>query len=228
MMSMTRRMALLTAAAALTGVVVACSGSTAMAPQQGTVKLQLTDAPFSTDSVLSANVYVVRVDARVAAADSAAADSVTADTGSTTDTSTTKDTSTTNDSTLANGWMTLATPDTLVDLLAYQNGNTLPLGAATVATGNYGGFRMVIDPTRSFLVLANGDTLSGATTPGIKFPSGDRSGIKINLTSPVAVTANDTTSMLLDFQVGNSFVMRGNSISQNGLLFKPVIQATIQ
>ena len=38
--------------------------------------------------------------------------------------------------------------------------------------------------------------------------------------------AEGTTSMLIDFDVGKSFVMRGNSISQNGLLFKPVIHAT--
>jgi len=30
---------------------------------------------------------------------------------------------------------------------------------------------------------------------------------------------------VLDFDVGRSFVMRGNSISQNGLNFKPVIRA---
>jgi hypothetical protein len=33
--------------------------------------------------------------------------------------------------------------------------------------------------------------------------------------------------MVLDFDVGNSFVMRGNSLAQNGLLFKPVVKATV-
>ncbi len=228
-MSFNRQTALAAAALAFAGVLAACAGTSSVAPQQqGTVKLQLTDAPFSTDSVASANVWVVRIDARMAAADSAAADSVGSDTTTAGDTTTATDTASAKDSTQVNGWRTLAAPDTLVDLLAYQNGNTMPLGAATVPAGSYAGFRMVIDPTRSFLVLANGDTLSGASTPGIKFPSGNRSGIKINLASPAVVAANDTTSMLLDFQVGNSFVMRGNSISRNGLLFKPVIQATIQ
>src|SRR5206468_2761287 len=36
-----------------------------------------------------------------------------------------------------------------------------------------------------------------------------------------------TTTLLVDFDVNNSFVMRGNSINQNGLLFKPVVNATI-
>jgi hypothetical protein len=34
--------------------------------------------------------------------------------------------------------------------------------------------------------------------------------------------------VLLDFDAEQSFVMRGNTILQNGLLFTPVIKATIQ
>jgi hypothetical protein len=32
--------------------------------------------------------------------------------------------------------------------------------------------------------------------------------------------------MVVDFDLGNSFVLRGNTIESNGLLFKPVIRAT--
>ncbi|MDE3151705.1 MAG: DUF4382 domain-containing protein [Gemmatimonadota bacterium] len=200
------------AAALALGALAACSsGSSATStPQQGTLKMQLTDAPFATDSVQSVNVFVVRVDGRMAAADSAAADSATA-----------------GDSASANGWVTLAAPNDSVDLLAYQNGNTMPLGTAKLTAGNFNGFRMVIDPTRSDVVLKNGTVLTGTSTPGIMFPSGSRSGIKINLTSPITVAASDTTTMLIDFNVGNSFVLRGNTIMQNGLLFKPVIQASV-
>ena len=187
------------------------SGSGMTNPQYGAVKMALTDAPFPTDSVRNVNVFVVRVDGRTASADSTAADSATS-----------------GDSASAGGWTTLATPNTVVDLLAYQNGTTLPLGTARLAAGAYSGFRMIIDPTRSNVVLLNGDTLSGTSSPGIMFPSGSRSGIKINLASPLMITAGDTASMLLDFKVGNSFVLRGNSITQLGLLFTPVIQATIQ
>lgn len=200
---------------AVLAAAAACSGSAGgpgtTSPQYGALTMALTDAPFPTDSVSSVNVFVVRVDGRTAAADSSAADS-----------------STVGDSASANGWTTLAAPNTTVNLLAYQNGNTLPLGTAQLAAGTYGGFRMIIDPTQSYVVLTNGDTLTGSSSPGIVFPSGNRTGIKINLSSPVTVTANDTTSMLLDFQVGNSFVVRGNSILQLGLLFTPVIQATIR
>ncbi|MHB1863829.1 MAG: DUF4382 domain-containing protein [Gemmatimonadaceae bacterium] len=196
-------------------VAAACSSSTSGSgmtnPQYGAVKMALTDAPFSTDSVRSVNVFVVRVDGRMAAADSTAADSATS-----------------GDSASAGGWTTLSSPNAAVDLLAYQNGTTLPLGTARLAAGSYSGFRMIIDPTRSNVVLSNGDTLTGTSSPGIMFPSGSRSGIKINLASPLTVIAGDTTSMLLDFNVANSFVVRGSSILQLGLLFTPVIQATIQ
>jgi hypothetical protein len=37
---------------------------------------------------------------------------------------------------------------------------------------------------------------------------------------------NSTSTVLIDFDLENSFVMRGNSISQNGLLFKPVVKAS--
>ena len=70
--------------------------------------------------------------------------------------------------------------------------------------------------------------LSGTSTPSIKFPSASRSGIKIALTQAVTVMANQTTTVLVDFMVLNSFVMRGNSIAQNGLLFTPVIHASVK
>lgn len=203
------------ALAVLAVVVAACSGSAngsgITSAQYGALNMALTDAPFATDSVRSVNVFVVRVDGRMDAADSAAADSATG-----------------GDSASADGWTTLAMPDTVVNLLAYQNGSTLALGTARLSAATYSGFRMIIDPTRSNVVLANGDTLTGNSSPGIVFPSGDRSGIKIDLSSPVTVTAGDTATMLIDFKVGNSFVVRGSSILQLGLLFTPVIQATIQ
>jgi hypothetical protein len=115
-----------------------------------------------------------------------------------------------------------------VNLLAYQNGVTLALGQNTLAAGNYLGFRLVIDPTRSSLTLKNGMVLNGTSTPSITLPSASRGGIKMVLVQPVTITANQTTTVLVDFVLLNSFVMRGNSIAQNGLLFKPVVQASVK
>ena len=157
----------LSAAALFTGAVWACSssGTSALAPQgTGTLKMQLTDAPFPSDSVQSVNVFVVRIDARQAEADSASADSATS-----------------GDSATSDGWKTIAAPDTTVDLLAYQNGATLPLGAATLSAGQYAGFRMIIDPTKSNVVLSNGDTLTGTSSPPF---------LTRGVLSPVASSAN--------------------------------------
>ncbi len=104
----------------------------------------------------------------------------------------------------------------------------LGLGQADVTAGSYQGFRLVMDPSKSSVTLKSGLVLNGGSTPGIMFPSGATAGLKIALSAPVVVTAGDTTTMVVDFDVANSFVLRGNSLSQNGLLFKPVINATVQ
>ncbi|MGH7602630.1 MAG: carboxypeptidase regulatory-like domain-containing protein [Gemmatimonadaceae bacterium] len=84
-------------------------------------------------------------------------------------------------------------------------------------TGDYDGFRLVIDPTKSSITLNDG------STPQVMFPSAGQSGIKINLDRPIALTENGSV-MTLDFDVGRSFVMRGNN-ARNGFIFKPVINA---
>lgn len=196
---------------ATAGVLAAACGNSTTEAGRGTLAVQLTDAPFPTDSVLRVDVYVVRVDARMSDTDSAAAAKGVAD-----------------DSANTGGWTTLTRPNQIVNLLAYQNGAYLPLGNAGVAAGNYAGFRLVIDPSKSSLTLKNGAVLTSTSTPNVSFPSASRSGIKINFQTPVVVAANDTTTVLVDFMVNDSFVMRGNSISQNGLLFKPVIKGTVR
>lgn len=202
------------AAAAFT-IPVACSsdsdGATGLGGSgNGTVITRLTDAPFSSDSVKSVDIFVLRVDAHGSAADSATADKAL-----------------TSDSASANGWTTLATPNASFDLLSLQNGITATLGQATVPAGTYSGLRLIIDPSKSSVTLKNGTKLTSSSSPSVTFPSAARSGIKINLSSPVTVTDGGTTSLLVDFDVNNSFVQRGNTIDKNGLLFKPVIKATI-
>jgi hypothetical protein len=174
----------------------------------GNVVVRLTDAPFLTDSLKSVDIFVIRVDGRTDVADDAAADKDTDD-GS------------------ADGWHTLATPNASYNLLALQNGVSTTLGNATIAPGTYNGLRLIIDPTKSSVTLKNGTKLTGTSSPSVTFPSAAKSGIKINLSSPLKVVGGATTTLLVDFNVENSFVQRGNSIEKNGLLFKPVINATV-
>ena len=61
-----------TVLAAVVLIAAACSSdSSTGTAQMGTLQVQLTDAPFSTDSVSRVDVFVVRVDAKQAESDSA-------------------------------------------------------------------------------------------------------------------------------------------------------------
>jgi hypothetical protein len=186
------------AAFALAGLVAAAceSGSNPTLTTNGKVNVLLTDAPFPFSQVKSVDVYVVRIDGKLAETDSAeAADA--------------------NDST---SWITLVSPNTRINLLTLVGGTTASLGLASIPVGTYRSFRMIINTDSSSV------TLNDNTKPSIKWPSAGKNGIKIILHEPFDVTT-DATNLLIDFDVGRSFVMRGNSISQNGLLFKPVIHA---
>jgi len=200
------------AGAALVLGALAC-GSDSTAPGTGSLTLQLTAAPFSFDSVARADLWVVRIDAKTASTDSAEAESGKND-----------DTNGGNENP-AGGWVTVASPNQSFNLLDLQNGTTTNLGVKTLPTGSYRGFRLILDTDKSSITLKNGRVLTGTSNPGIKFPSAARTGVKIVLDDPINVTANGTV-MVIDFNLGKSFVQRGNTISQNGLLFKPVIRAT--
>ena len=187
---------LLSAIALGTLGVAGCSDSSGTSTGQLTVRL--TDAPFPFSDIARVDVYVVRVDARkTEPTDDEAADESNMD-----------------------QWTTVASPGTLVNLLDLAGGKTMNLGAATLATGTYDGFRLIIDPSQSVLTLADG------THPDVKFPSAGQSGIKVKLDQPIELT-EDGSVMTLDFDVGSSFVMRGNN-ARNGFIFKPVVHAVAQ
>jgi hypothetical protein len=160
----------------------------------GKVNVLLTDAPFPFSEVQSVNVFVVRID------------------GSTTQQS---DVSIADEND-ATGWTTLVSPNASFNLLTLTSGQTAGLGIASVPAGTYRSFRLILDTDASSVTLDND------TPVDVVWPSAGQTGIKVLLDEPFVVTEG-TTDLLLDFDVGRSFLMRGNSISQNGLLFKPVI-----
>jgi hypothetical protein len=164
----------------------------------GLLTVRLTDAPFPFSEVARVDVFVVRVDAKTATTtEEEAADEANHD-----------------------GWTTVATPNALINLLDLGSGKTMNLGATTLATGNYQSFRLILDTDQSSITLKDG------TTPPISFPSAGHSGIKVNLDAPIQLT-EDGSVMTLDFDIGRSFVMRGNNAA-NGFNFKPVIHAVAQ
>ena len=112
------------AALVAVSMTAACGGYDSMnAPDgMGTVLVQLTDAPFPFDSVAKVEVHLVRVDARIADADDAAADANVNDNSQ-------------------GGWVEIARPDKVVELLALQGGKLASLGSTQVAVGTYRGLR---------------------------------------------------------------------------------------
>jgi len=174
----------------------ACSDSSGTGT--GMLTVRLTDMPFPFSDVSSVDVYVVRLDASKAEpTEDEAADESNND-----------------------GWTSVATPNALINLLDLSDGKTMNLGATTLPTGTYNGFRLIIDPSKSSMTLKDG------THPAIQFPSAGHSGIKVILDKPIALTENGSV-MTLDFDVGRSFVTRGNN-ARNGFNFRPVIRAVAQ
>jgi hypothetical protein len=193
---MSRTLRLSAAIAFATLGVAGCSDSSGTGT--GLLTVRMTDAPFPFSDVASVDVFVVRVDARASDPTDAQA----------------------TDETNQDGWTTIATPNASFNLLDLAGGRTTNLGAATLATGTYDGFRLIIDPSKSTMTLTDG------TQPAIMFPSAGHSGIKVNLAQPISLTA-DGSVMTLDFDVGRSFVMRGTG-AKNGFIFKPVVQAVAE
>jgi len=193
---MMKSLRLFAALAVSTFALGACSDSSGTGT--GMLTVRLTDMPFPFSDVASVDVFVVRVDASKAEP----TDVQAADESNT------------------QGWTTVATPNALINLLDLSDGKTTNLGATTLATGTYNGFRLIIDPTKSSMTLKDG------THPDIKFPSAGQSGIKVILDNPINVTENGSV-VTLDFDVGRSFVTRGND-ARNGFIFKPVVRAVAQ
>ena len=193
---MSRTLRLSAAIAFATLGVIACSDSSGTGT--GLLTVRMTDAPFPFSDVARVDIFVVRVDARTAEPTDAEV----------------------SDESNQNGWTTVATPNASFNLMDLADGVTTNLGATTLATGTYNGFRLVIDPTKSSMTLKDG------TQPSIQFPSAGHSGIKINLDQPISLTENGSV-MTLDFDLGRSFVMRGNA-ARNGFNFRPVLRAVAE
>ena len=200
--------------------IAACSDSTAAGTGKVSVRLTnqavaaavaadiVAEAPLPAGSVKSVDIFVVRIDAKMqdATDDDAAKD--------TEDSESAKD-----------GWVTVAEPNKSFDLMTLTDGANTLLGDAQVAAGSYKSFRLIIDPAKSSITLndANNTVIGGESITGLKFPSADKTGIKIQLSDDLVVTEGETSTLVVKFDVSKSFVMRGATIDQNGLLFKPVI-----
>ncbi len=173
--------------------------------QQARLTVRLTDAPFPFDLAESANVTITRIELLANEdddEDSAAAEATAAE----------------------------ASVDRIVlydgapvalNLLDLRDGvDTLLVNGATIpADGSYNRLRFYVGED-AHVVFSDGSRYA------LKLPSAQQSGIKVTLPDYEVGEADGEIDVLIDFNVEESFVTRGNPGSQDfqGFLFKPVLK----
>ncbi len=204
---------------AITGLVLAaaCAGDRTTGPKlgpgRGLLAVRLTDAPLAFDSIAAVNVFVVRVDARRAKVDSGHVDDDLDDVHFDEGWHSPKD---------SLRWVTIATPDSAFNLLNLRDGLSALLGASAVDTGHFRAVRLVIDPSKSSIVLKDGTVLSDSSQPPIEFEKKGRHGLFVELADSGEVTEGETTTLTLDLKLNRSLSLRGRTI-HDGFLFRPVV-----
>ena len=107
-----------------------------------------------------------------------------------------------------------------LDLMDLRNGVTSELANANLPVGNYDQVRLVTG--EATLKIKDGGLYA------LKLPSGDQSGIKVNISPPIAIEGGLTSELLLDIDLSKSFILRGNTSKPDGIMgvnFKPVVRA---
>lgn len=122
--------------------------------------------------------------------------------------------------------------DGFVNLLDLQGAATMQLAEADIEPGAYHQIRLIVEAAR--VELAEGyEFRDGTTMKDLKVPSGAQTGIKLNLHpegdgEPFVFVPGETV-LVLDFDVSQSFVLRGNPKTPAGLhgvIFTPAIRVT--
>ncbi len=111
-------------------------------------------------------------------------------------------------------WVALNNQTQTVNLLDWNNGQTLILGQAEVQAGKYTQIRLKISDAN---VVWNGQTYP------MTVPSGAQSGLK--LLTNFDIVAGSTYDVVLDFDAERSVVTTGPRNNPNGFKLKPTIRA---
>lgn len=105
------------------------------------------------------------------------------------------------------------------NLLDLQNGVTARLASEDVPIGNYSQLRIIVAEDASVV-------MKDSASYDLKIPSGSQTGIKLNLPE-VELSEADSVDVVVDFNVEESFVVRGNPATVKditGFIFKPVLK----
>lgn len=176
-----------------------CSEDLSTEDGMGRLTVHLTDAPFPYDLISEANVTIFKVEARYKG------DSMEGDENMEDD---------------VNSFIVLMEEEKNFNLLNLTNGTTETLADIDVPAGSYDLIRIYVKGVN--VVLTDGSTFD------LKVPSGEQTGIKVFIKPSIEVSGELSSDLLLDFDVGRSFIPKGNSKNIdgiNGFNFKPVIKA---
>lgn len=119
------------------------------------------------------------------------------------------------------GWSEIVlNPARRVDLLSLQNGIVEALGETPLPAGRYSQLRLVLVDNSQAMPLANSVVPTGGAETELHTPSGQQSGIKVQLDT--VVPEGQAAEVVLDFDACRSVVEAGHSGRYN---LKPVVQA---
>jgi len=113
------------------------------------------------------------------------------------------------------GWITVATPDRVFNLLELQNGTTALLGEADVPPGQYRAVRVTFDPARSSMT----DTDGGH--PAINWQAKGDIPTLFGLVEEAMAIDENGEDVVIDFDVGRSFLPDDG----DGFIFIPFLRA---
>jgi hypothetical protein len=117
------------------------------------------------------------------------------------------------------GWSEVVlNPAKRVDLLTLTNGILEELGETSLPAGKYTQMRLVLAANSGATPFANSVIPTGGVETPLTTPSGQQSGLKLNVNMDVA--AGELADFVIDFDACKSVVRRGNSGQYN---LKPVI-----
>ena len=182
--------AIVSAAAAL---LAACGGgggdSGGTGAASGTLRLALTDAPACGYDRVNVTIERIRIHARSTAQDGDA------------------------------GWSEMVlTPAKRVDLLTLTNGVLEELGSTSLPAGRYTQMRLVLGSNQGPGMMANSVVPTGGSERPMETPSGQQTGLKMNVN--IEVAANQLADFVIDFDACKSVVHAGHSGRH---LLKPVL-----
>lgn len=118
-----------------------------------------------------------------------------------------------------------AEPETF-DLLKLQDDVESLLVETPVQADSFAQLRLVVDD--AMVSLAEGyEFEGGGTSRTLHIPSGQQSGIKVQLDAPIVAEEDMVLILVVDFDVNDSFVIQGNPDTPagiQGILFTPVLK----